>query len=58
MGLSDQDLTTIINLLLVVVFVILFPPGGGTPRRIPIPWIRKKMAAEPVYRVRARRRAF
>lgn len=58
MGLSDQDLTTIINLLLVVVLVILFPPGGGTPRRIPIPRIGKKAETEPVYRVRARRRAF
>lgn len=50
MFLSDQDLTTILNLLLIVMFVILFPPGGGTPRRISLPW-RKAPALQPICRI-------
>lgn len=48
MPLSDQDLIAIISLLLIAVIVVLFPPGGGTPRRIPIPW-RPPAQPEPVF---------
>lgn len=44
MPLSQQDILTIVNLLMIAIVVVLFPPGGGTPRRIPVPWKAPRMS--------------